>query len=530
MMFRRAWLGLVALLVGVPVIWSAADPAAAVCVPTSAASVPLTDVTAPGFVPVQPIRLADTRSGIGVEAGAIEAGCVLRVGVAAANPPAGATAVALTITSDAATAEGYVTAYACGSSRPETSTLNPRPNDPTSNLAVVALDSTRQLCFYSEQPTQLIVDVTGWFTPTGARLHEIVPVRSLDTRVDGTPAAAGEVVRIPLAGVDVPAEATAVAASVTITQATGPTYATAYPCGGDVPQTSTVNTLRNRDRGVPAIVGLGEGALCLVASASAHLIVDVTGWYGPNSSGSVGSALEFLATARVADTRNGIGTDGAKVRLEAGATLEIPVLDAAPVGSTAVQINVVAVGATQPGYLTVFPCLADQPYTSAVNFRAVTAETAMATVALGTDGKVCIFTSATTHVIVDLVASYGTPGSLHALTASPALDQTYRPGQLDHSLHCPAGGGDITITVDAPPGVLAAIGAGAAQNGRQTRVVHLDEGDATPILLSGAVDEHHSLRCLPADFPQLRASGEAATPGWYLASFLTSSTTPTPTS
>ncbi|MEZ5215969.1 MAG: hypothetical protein R2715_05065 [Ilumatobacteraceae bacterium] len=99
-----------------------------------------------------------------------------------------------------------------------------------------------------------------------------------------------------------------------------------------------------------------------------------------------------------------------------------------------------------------FPCLADQPYTSAVNFRAVTAETAMATVALGTDGKVCIFTSATTHVIVDLVASYGTPGSLHALTASPALDQTYRPGQLDHSLHCPAGGGDITITVDAPLG------------------------------------------------------------------------------
>ncbi|MEZ5215968.1 MAG: hypothetical protein R2715_05060 [Ilumatobacteraceae bacterium] len=86
-----------------------------------------------------------------------------------------------------------------------------------------------------------------------------------------------------------------------------------------------------------------------MASASAHLIVDVTGWYGPNSSGSVGSALEFLATARVADTRNGIGTDGAKVRLEAGATLEIPVLDAAPVGSTAVQINVVAVGATQPG-------------------------------------------------------------------------------------------------------------------------------------------------------------------------------------
>ena len=54
----------------------------------------------------------------------------------------------------------FLTAYACDSSRPYVSHLNPRPNDPVPGLAIVPLDSSRAACIYAEDATQVIVDLT----------------------------------------------------------------------------------------------------------------------------------------------------------------------------------------------------------------------------------------------------------------------------------------------------------------------------------------------------------------------------------
>ncbi|HEX4980820.1 MAG TPA: hypothetical protein VFV63_03945, partial [Ilumatobacteraceae bacterium] len=129
-----------------------------------------------GFHGVTPERLVDTR-----QAQPVTPGCWLRVPVPTTVPPA-AESLALTVTSDRALAPGFLTVHGCGSSLPELSNVNVRPEGPTSNLVVVAVDATRQTCIFSDRGTDLIVDLVGWFGPGGSPFHEFAPRRAVDTR------------------------------------------------------------------------------------------------------------------------------------------------------------------------------------------------------------------------------------------------------------------------------------------------------------------------------------------------------------
>src|SRR6478752_4137048 len=183
---------------------AAAVDATAVTCPAGAVWSPTPfDVDDAGFQPIAPRRIADTRL---PEAGPqVGPNCVLQVELATAGPPADAVAVALTVTSDRAAAVGYISAYGCGSARTETSVVNPDPKLPSPNLVVVPVDTTGRVCLYTQYATDLIVDVTGWFVPDGARLREMDPQRVLDTR-NGTPGnglapgklTAGTTVRVPI--------------------------------------------------------------------------------------------------------------------------------------------------------------------------------------------------------------------------------------------------------------------------------------------------------------------------------------------
>ena len=70
--------------------------------------------------------------------------------------------------------------------------------------------------------------------------------------------------------------------------------------------------------------------------------------------------------------------------------------------------------ATEPeraGFLTVYPCDQPRPVTSNVNYLAGrdTADAAIVGVS-ATDGSVCVFTSAPTHVVVDINGWFGPLG------------------------------------------------------------------------------------------------------------------------
>jgi hypothetical protein len=81
-----------------------------------------------------------------------------------------------------------------------------------------------------------------------------------------------------------------------------------------------------------------------------------------------------------------------------------------PVGASAAVLNVTAVGAILPGYLTVYPSDRDRPLVSSVNYEVGVARPNSVISPIGADGKIKVFASAQTHVIVDVMGWFGTAG------------------------------------------------------------------------------------------------------------------------
>lgn len=122
--------------------------------------------------------------------------------------------------------------------------------------------------------------------------------------------------------------------------------------------------------------------------------------------------VSSTSPSRLLDTRQA----GAAGRPGAGDQLRIPVAGFAGVPGDAVAaiLNVVAVGPTSNGYLSVTPCtdVAPSDRTSSLNFTAGKniANSTIAT--LADNGDICIFSSAPTDVVVDVTGSIGPSGSV----------------------------------------------------------------------------------------------------------------------
>ena len=126
------------------------------------------------FVSEQPTRLVDTREPYGPSGGPrLWAGGAREFALDdLTGGPVSAVAANVTVT-DTEDA-GYVEVYPAGTSRPATSTLNyDRPGRTVANLAMTGV-SERGITVFALDATELVVDVTGWFT--GDPLDASVPV------------------------------------------------------------------------------------------------------------------------------------------------------------------------------------------------------------------------------------------------------------------------------------------------------------------------------------------------------------------
>jgi hypothetical protein len=132
----------------------------------------------------------------------------------------------------------------------------------------------------------------------------------------------------------------------------------------------------------------------------------------------------------VLDTRNA-GMGGGNGKLRGGNTIEIDVDGELPANSEAAVFNVTAVNPCHVGYLTVFAC-GLRPNTSNVNYVAGRT-TAGVAITLHTNGNVCIYSSSTTHLVVDLVGAFTPNGELfHPMTPTRWGDtRSGNPGLLD---------------------------------------------------------------------------------------------------
>lgn len=358
---------------------------------------------APGgaYTAVEPVRVLDTRAGTGVPVGLVPAGATVRLDLQGRVPP-GATAVVLNVTATDPTQAGYVTVHPCGAPRGNVSNLNSAVGTAVPNLVTVAVGDGDDVCLFTLQPTHLVADLAGWFSGGGDRFTGTPPVRLVDTRATGVRVQPGVDLVVPVGGGrGVPALAKAAVATVTVTDPTAAGYVTAYPCGTSPPLASNVNYRAGQTVANLAVTKLGDGgAVCIRSYAPAHVLVDLAGWLAPGGA-------EFTASAphRVIDTRGGTGV-GAPARLGAGDVLEVPLATGA---ATAVAVNVTAVQPSAAGYLTVYPCGSTPPLASTLNYETNEIVPALAIVALGAGGSVCVTTFAPTDVVVDLQGTFTPP-------------------------------------------------------------------------------------------------------------------------
>lgn len=251
------------------------------------------------YMPLEPARVLDTRSGVGSGLGALSAGEAVELTIAgrAGVPLTGATAVVLNVTAIGLSGpDGFVTVYPAGTQRPLASNLNVARGQTVPNAVVARLNDGKVSLYNNLGLVHLVADVQGWFSvPTEpltgqSSYNPLSPVRALDTR-DGTGTGGvsgligpGGVVQLQLAGVNgVPAtDVSAVVLNVTVTNPTGPdSFLTVYPSPGPRPLASNLNFVAGQTVANLVVARVGpNGAVSIYNNLGAvHIVADVQGWF-----------------------------------------------------------------------------------------------------------------------------------------------------------------------------------------------------------------------------------------------------------
>ncbi|MEV4948072.1 N-acetylmuramoyl-L-alanine amidase [Streptomyces sp. NPDC053755] len=249
-----------------------------------------TDTTGSTHVNHGPLRLMDTRSGLGVPKAKVGPDSVVTLPVAGVQgvPEAGVTAVVLNVTATAPTSASYVSVYPSGTTRTSASNLNFTAGQTIPNLVVVPVVDGKVSFYNRSGSVDLIADITGYFTSggEGASHINLGPKRLMDTRsglgVAKAPVAGGSVVTLPVAGVQgVPATGvTAVVLNVTATNPTSGSFVSVYPDGTTRTSASNLNFTAGQTIPNLVVVPVVNGKVSFYNHAgSVDLIADITGYF-----------------------------------------------------------------------------------------------------------------------------------------------------------------------------------------------------------------------------------------------------------
>ncbi len=319
-----------------------------------------------------------------------------------AGVPAAATSVVATFTVVDPRLSGFLTVFPCGRAMPVASSLNYLAGEVVPNTITASLGTGGAVCVYPQHDLDLVVDVAASIGPGGHGFAGVAPTRLLDTRsgLGGRRLPAGGQIAVAVSGRGgVPAGAVAAAVNVTATEASRAGYVTAWPCDQPRPLASVVNIVPGVTRADNAVVRLSaRGEVCLYSQSPTELIVDVSGYYGAGA----GGAHQAVVPMRRLDTRNGQGGHG---RPGGGQILTLPIAgrDGIPTAARAVRVNLVAVAPSAPTFVTAYPCGRYPPTVSNLNLEPAGAFRANgATVPLDANGQLCLFTLASTDLVLDI--------------------------------------------------------------------------------------------------------------------------------
>jgi hypothetical protein len=224
------------------------------------------------FSPAAPTRVLDTR-------------VTGKQQVMTVSAPAGATAVAVTLTAVASENVGFISAYPCGGPVPVVANVNWAAGEIVAGAAFVPVAADGTFCVYASNPVDVVVDLTGTFGASGGlRFVPTSPTRMLDTRTNATwrgPLGVGQTIDVVVA----PPDAAAVTGTIVLVEPFVDSYLTGTPCGVEPGQTSSVSAPRRAIManaltvGVTSAAPYSAGSICVFSYAGAHAVFDTTGWW-----------------------------------------------------------------------------------------------------------------------------------------------------------------------------------------------------------------------------------------------------------
>jgi uncharacterized protein with LGFP repeats len=398
-----------------------------------------------------PIRLLDTRSGqpacypgpgfTGYEQIKTQPA---RVPCQGLTIPATAQAIVGTVSALNTPNQGNLRLYPAGEELTPVSNVNFIPGRTVSNSFTVKLGTNGAFNIYSFSPSDVIIDVTGYYAPPatgGLYYHQLPnPIRILETRpgeagyqTPGVPLAANSVrlqqSHLSYLGVTIPASAKAVTGNATVVNSTA-NAATGkiklYP--GDIAAdvtTESINYVAGQTIPNAFTVRLDSaGQFKIHSSTQTHFLIDITGYYSTepaaDQNGSIGLLFNILPKPfRLLDTRAGetacdapgamLSAQSIRVQTVRGRQCSeqtIPSTAKAIFGNGTVVNNFTGAGS---GNIRLYP--GEQPLANASNLNYAPEDVIPNSFIVGlgtTNGAMNIYSFSRTHFIVD-VSGYFAP-------------------------------------------------------------------------------------------------------------------------
>jgi hypothetical protein len=253
----------------------------------------------------------------------------------------------------------------------------------------------------------------------GATYVPVTPVRMLDSRVNlGTtgPFTASVPKTIQITGrLGIPANAVAITGNLTVTGQQQAGYASLTKVPDANPATSTINFPLGDNRANNITSPLSStGTVSITYKAGAgkqtHFLLDVTGYFLNNSTGST---YKILTPVRVLDTRPAPDNIGLPGPIPANQNKEFQVAGVltVPASATAVTGNLTITGQTKGGFVTLSTTAPPtDPTTSTINFPAGDTRANGVTIKLSPTGTLFVVYKAsagnTTQIIFDVTGYY----------------------------------------------------------------------------------------------------------------------------
>ncbi|WP_328341123.1 choice-of-anchor D domain-containing protein [Micromonospora sp. NBC_00421] len=305
--------------------------------------------------------------------------------------------------------------------------------------------------YYPVGPSRVMDTRSG----LGVRKGKLGPGQKVDLQITGRGG-------VPSGGVG------SVVLNVTVANPTASSFLTVYPAGEGRPTASSINFPKSWLGSNNVTVKLGSGGKVSVYNhaGSTDAVVDVVGWYAGSdtvvASRGMGGQYQWFNPVRILDTRAGGGK-----ALPGGWSITAWV-DFVPEFKSHVRayvLNITAVSPKKNGYLTAWSGMADVPLTSTVNYAAGKVVPNLAIVesspcfAEYCDGESYgapsyeIYTSATSHIVVDLVGVIDDATIVDGLRFTPRSPTRIVDSRTGQGIPGALGPGSVR-KVSPPPALL----------------------------------------------------------------------------